>query len=77
MNNITELNELIYAGAKQVSDKIGIPPQKDMNRNSKPGWNIRLETQIKNLRKQAKRIKERKNVGTGWDEKKNATQKLK
>ena len=24
-NNITELNELIYAGAKLVSKKIGIP----------------------------------------------------
>ena len=26
-NNITELNELIYAGAKLVCEKIGIPPK--------------------------------------------------
>ena len=33
-DNITELNELIYAGGKQVCDKIGIP-QKNENRNLK------------------------------------------
>ena len=55
-NNITELNELIYAGAKLVYEKIGIP-SKSTKKKSKPGWEIRLETQIKNLRKQARRIK--------------------
>ena len=45
-NNITELNELIYAGAKLVCEKIGIP-SKSMKEKSKPGWEIRLETQIK------------------------------
>ena len=34
--NITELNELISAGAKLDCDKIGFP-LKNMNRNSKPG----------------------------------------
>ena len=42
MNIITELNELIYAGAKLVCDK-------NMNRYSKPGWEIRQETRIGNL----------------------------
>ena len=65
-NNITELNELIYAGAKLVCEKIGIP-SKNTKKKSKPGWEFRLETQIKNLRKQQKVIKQKKNaeIGTG------------
>ena len=35
-NNITELNELIYAGAKLVCEKIGIPT-KSTKEKSKPG----------------------------------------
>ena len=35
-NNITELNELIYAGAKLVCEKIGIPT-KSTKKKSKPG----------------------------------------
>ena len=44
-NNITDLKEQIYAGVKLVYDKICIP-RKTTNRNSKPGWEIRLETQV-------------------------------
>ena len=61
-NNIAKLNELIYAGAKFVWEKIGIP-SKSTKEKSKPGWEFRLETQIKNLRKQAKMIKQKKNAG--------------
>ena len=35
MDNITELNELIYAGATLVSDKIFIP-LRSSNTNTKP-----------------------------------------
>ena len=49
-NNITELNELIYAGAKLVCENIGIP-SKSTKKQSKPGWEIRLETQIKKTTK--------------------------
>ena len=49
-NNISELNELIYVGAKLVCEKIGIP-SKSMKKQSKLGWEIRLETQIKNTTK--------------------------
>ena len=56
-NNIVELNEVISAGAKLVCDKIAVP-LKNKNRNSKPGWEIRQETQIRNLRKQAKMLKD-------------------
>ena len=47
INNITELNDLIYAGAKLVCDIIGVPPKKTSKKPSKPGWEVRLETQIK------------------------------
>ena len=45
-NNITELNELIYAGAKLVCEKIGIL-SKSTKKKSKPGWEFRLETLVK------------------------------
>ena len=44
--NILQLNELIYA--KLVCDKINVP-RKNINRNSKHGWEIRLEIRIRNL----------------------------
>ena len=57
-NNTIELNELIYVGAKSVCEKIGVP-SKTTKKQSKPGWEIRLETLIKNQRKQAKIIKQK------------------
>ena len=38
-----ELNEVISAEAKSVCDETGVP-LKNENRNSKPGWEIRVET---------------------------------
>ena len=43
-NNISKLNELINAGAKLVREKSGVPFKM---KQSKPGWEIRLETQKK------------------------------
>ena len=57
-NIITELNGLIYVGLKLVCEKIEIPP-KSTKKQSKPGWEIRLETQITKLRKQARMIQKR------------------
>ena len=72
--SIIEWNELIYAGGKSICEKIGIL-LKSMNKKSKPWWEIRLETQIRKLRKQAKMIKQRKNAGICLDKKeKKATQ---
>ena len=48
-NNITELNKLIFAGEKLVSDKIDVP-LKTTNKNANPRLRIRLKTQIRNLR---------------------------
>ena len=48
--------------------------QKAQRKKSKPGWEIQLETQIKNLRKPAKMIKQRKDGGTRREEKEKVTQ---
>ena len=55
-NNITELNELIDAGAKLVCKKIGIS-SKMTKEKSKPGWEFRQETQKKKPMKAAKNNK--------------------
>ena len=47
-NNITELNELIYAGAKLDSEKIGIASKRTKGK-SKLRWEIRLKMQIKKI----------------------------
>ena len=41
-NNITKSNELTYADAKLVCEKIGIP-SKITKEKSKPGWEFRLD----------------------------------
>ena len=59
-NNITELIELIYAGAKLVCEK-------STTKQQKPGWEIRLESQIKKkLRKQARMVKRGAEISGGW-----------
>ena len=68
MNNIMELNKLINAEAKLVFLRI-CASLKNTNRYSKPEWETRLETQIRNLWQQAKMIRQRKNAGIWWDEK--------
>ena len=70
-NNITELNELIYAGAKLVCEKIGIP-SKSTNEKSKQDRKFKAD---KNLRKQAQMKNQRKNAGIYWNKKEKATQK--
>ena len=47
-NNITELNELIYAGAMLECEKIEIS-SKSTKKQSKSEWEVRLETQIKKI----------------------------
>ena len=64
MNNIIEFDKLIYAGAKQISDKLGIPLK-----NTTLGWEMRLEGQIKKLRQQAKLQKKVKYWRRQWNKK--------
>ena len=71
-NNDTDLNNLIYAGAKLVCGKVGAL-LKNKNKMAKPGWEIRLETQIRNLWQQAKMIRQKKNMRC-WDQEEKATQ---
>ena len=52
-NDITEWNDLIYTNAELVFEKIRVP-LKNTSRNSKPRWELRLESQIKRIRQQAK-----------------------
>ena len=73
-NNLTELNELIYAGAKLVNNKISVP-LKNTKRNSKYVWKIWLERQI-NIQ-EVKMKRQRNNAGTCWDEKKKSHSTIK
>ena len=59
MDNNTEPNELIYAGMKLICDKICIPLG-NLKKNTKPGWEIRLERQIKKLWQQVKVLRKEK-----------------
>ena len=70
-NNITELNELIYARGKLVCENIVIP-SKSTKKQQKSGWEIRLESQIKKLRKQARMMKRGTEI-SGGGEKEQAT----
>ena len=49
-------------------------PQKNTNKHSKPGWKIRLETQKRKLRQEAKILRQKKNVRICRDEKHKETQ---
>ena len=64
----------MYAGAKLICKKIGIP-SKSTKKKLKQRREFPLETQLKNLRKQAKMIKQRKNIETCRDKKEKATKK--
>ena len=48
MDNVTEWNVLIYAGAKLVIDKIGVLPRNQIKK-TKQGWGIRLEKQVNEI----------------------------
>ena len=66
-NDITELNDLIYAGAKLVCENVGFL-LKNTKRKSKPRGKIRLETQLRNLRQQVKMLRQKENMRS-WDKK--------
>ena len=69
MNNITKLHELVYAGVKLVCKKIGVPSKIKIRMENSPG-----NLDKKNLRKQAKMIKQTKETGICRDKKEKATQ---
>ena len=75
-NKVTELNELIYAGAEFICEDIWIP-SKITKKKSEPGWEIRRETHIKILRKHVKMIKHWKNTETWREKRKRQHKKIK
>ena len=50
-NETMELNDLTYAGAKLVREKIGFSLKTTVWK-SKPGWELKLESQIKRLQQE-------------------------
>ena len=64
-NDFTDLDDLIYAGAKLVYEK-NRGPLKATDRKSKPRLEHRLESQIKRLRQQARILT--RNIKKYWDE---------
>ena len=74
-NDISELNDLIYAGAN--CEKVGVP-SKSTKKQSKPGWGVRLAMQIKKstiCKIRPKMIKQTKDAGICRNKKEKATQK--
>ena len=65
MDNIDEINEVIYAAVKLVNDEIGIPQKK-----KKPACEISLEWQLKKLRQWVKLLRKLKHTKTEWNKKK-------
>ena len=76
MKSIKELNDLIYAGAKLVCGKKRVL-LKNTKKDSIPEWKIRLETQVRKLRQQAKMLKQLKNMRLYSDEQRKARRFLK
>ena len=70
-DNITELNNLIYVRTKLVRNKVGIL-LRDLNkiRNTKAGWEMRLQEQINKLKKLLRKEKYTKTQSNGKTEKK-------
>ena len=66
--NITELKKLIYGRVELVCDTIGIY-QRNLNKNTKPGWEIRLVGQIKKLWQQVNVLRKEKHARIYWNEK--------
>ena len=75
--NIIELNWLIYEGAKLICGKIDVA-LKSIDKKSKPGWEIRLEMQIKKSTKinQNDKLKEKRWNILGQTENSNTIKKI-
>ena len=67
-DNITKLNKFIYAGAKVVSDKIGILLRKP-DRNTNTLMENKLRGQIIKLQQQVKLLRKTKCTETQWNKK--------
>ena len=73
--NITDLNDKIYAGANFICEKIWVP-LKIPDRKSKPGWELRYESQIRKRRKQGNTLKQNMKIYLDEAEKAQLEQKI-
>ena len=73
VGNITKLNDLVNAGAVVVTKMLGVKNRKSTR--MKPWWKGRIETQVKQLKKdigkintliERKHIKKKHKDGLGW-----------
>ena len=62
-NDITTTNDLIYAAAVVVTERLGVKMSKRDTATKEPWWKRRLEDQIKQLRKDIARVEILKNGG--------------
>ena len=56
--NLTEINDLVFAGVVVVAEKLGIKSLQSQHKDNKPWWKRRLEGQINELRKDLNRIEQ-------------------
>ena len=56
--NLTEINDLVFAGVVIVAEKLGVKSSQSQHKDNKPWWKRRLEGQINELRKDLSRIEQ-------------------
>ena len=58
--NLTEINDLVFAGVVAVAEKLGVKSSQSQHKENKPWWKCRLEGQINELhiRKDLSRIEQ-------------------
>ena len=56
--NLTEINDLVFAGVVVVAEKLGVKSSQSQHKDIKPWWKRRLEGQINELRKDLSRIEQ-------------------
>jgi hypothetical protein len=62
--DITDINDLIYAAATIITERVNQPSKRGKNRRNDNFWTIRLQRQISNWRKE---ISIHAETGTGSD----------
>ena len=69
-NSITEMNNLLYAGAYVVAEKLGkIKKSKNNKKQKEPWWKRRIQANISEWRKDVSRLNERRKSTFKFDKK--------
>ena len=56
--NLTEINDLVFAGVVIVAEKLGVKSSQSQRKDNQPWWKRRLEGQINELRKDLSRLEQ-------------------